>query len=325
LDDANPIAPMMPINAAVAIKKLTRKGKGKFNIAVLMRPCEVRAAIELTKLNQINLDKITLFSYDCPGALPMQNYIAEPEKNEKLFDEIFYDNTWNSKDVKPICKICAYFSNPSSDLHFAFSNKKILLISNTEKGDKVFEDLNISKEEELFEWREKIKEIAEKKLINKKETYDVIKTMVEGFDNLQKTFSNCIGCHNCGTVCPICYCRQCYFDSSVSKPNSDFILIRANDRGGLSLPLDRMMFHIGRMSHMSLSCVSCGLCTDACPVNIPVAKIFSYVSSKTQSTFDYSSGRNTGDPLPMKDYKLEEIGELGKLVKKAEITETSNE
>lgn len=325
LSDANPIAPIMPINAAVALKKLTRKGSGKLNIAVVMRPCEIRAAIELTKLNQINLDKITLLSYDCAGALPMQDYIADPAKNEKIFNEIISDDIWNSKDVKPVCKICDKFSNPASDLHFAIFEKKIMLISNSEKGDKVFENLELKKEIELTEWGKKIENIKKKKLKNKDETFKIIKTMAEGFDNLQETFSHCIGCHNCGTVCPICYCRQCYFDSSVSKPNADFIMMRAKERGGLSLPLDRLMFHIGRMSHMSLSCVSCGLCTDACPVNIPVAKIFSYVASQTQATFDYKSGENAGDPLPMKDYRLDEIGELGKLVKKAEISESHNE
>ena len=35
-----------------------------------------------------------------------------------------------------------------------------------------------------------------------------------------------------------------------------------------------LLFQLGRMSHMSLSCVSCGMCEDACPVDIPVGRIF---------------------------------------------------
>ncbi len=102
-------------------------------------------------------------------------------------------------------------------------------------------------------------------------------------------------------------------------------MMRAEDRGAVSLPLDRIMFHTGRMAHMSLSCVSCGLCSDACPVNIPVAKIFSYVASQTQKTFEYSAGASVGDALPMKEYRLDELGELGKLVKSAEVQEGSHE
>ena len=101
--------------------------------------------------------------------------------------------------------------------------------------------------------------------------------------------------------------------------------MRAEQRGGLSLPLDKLMFHTGRMAHMSLSCISCGLCSDACPVNIPVAKIFSYVASETQKTFEYTAGESFGDALPMKEYKPEELGELGDLVQSAEIQEGDHE
>ena len=62
LEDMNPIAPIMPINAANALKRYTRKGKGKYKIAVLIRPCEIRATIELTKLKQIGLEDVILFS-----------------------------------------------------------------------------------------------------------------------------------------------------------------------------------------------------------------------------------------------------------------------
>ncbi|MDP8204481.1 MAG: hypothetical protein P9L95_08125, partial [Candidatus Tenebribacter mawsonii] len=118
LKDAQPLAPIMPVNAAKALKRFTRKGKGKFNIAVLMRPCEIRATIELTKLNQVNLEDVTLFSYDCVGALPMQDYIADPITGDKKFNKLLTNKNWSSKDVKPVCKICDKFSLSASDLHF---------------------------------------------------------------------------------------------------------------------------------------------------------------------------------------------------------------
>jgi formate dehydrogenase subunit beta len=186
-------------------------------------------------------------------------------------------------------------------------------------------DLELKADTDLAKWQAEIEAGKKLRFKNKSETFKVVKDMVEGFENLAETFSNCIGCHNCGSACPICYCRQCYFETSVSKPNSDVIMLRAEDRGAVSLPLDRIMFHTGRMAHMSLSCVSCGLCSDACPVNIPVAKIFSYVASETQKTFEYEAGASLGDALPMKEYKLDELGELGELVKNAEAQEGGNE
>ena len=84
LKDAQPLAPIMPVNAAKALKRYTRKGKGKYKIAALMKPCEIRATIELTKLNQVHLEDVTLFSYDCVGALPMQDYIADPKSGDTI-------------------------------------------------------------------------------------------------------------------------------------------------------------------------------------------------------------------------------------------------
>ncbi|MEA1972184.1 MAG: 4Fe-4S binding protein [Candidatus Cloacimonadota bacterium] len=325
LKNAQPIAPIMPVNAANALKRFSRKGKGKHKIAALIRPCEIRATIELTKLNQINLENICLFSYDCVGALPMQDYIQDSKKGDKLFDKLLKERSFKSDKLKPVCKMCDKFSLSASDLHFAFDGGKLLLVSNSEKGEKILNNLDLIEKVDLTNWQKNILEKTKTKEKNRKETFKIIKEMTNGFTNLAKTFSHCIGCHNCGSSCPICYCRQCYFDSSVSKPNSDIVMMRANERGAVSLPLDRIMFHTGRMAHMSLSCVSCGLCSDACPVNIPVAKIFSYIASETQKTFEYEAGANVGDALPMKEYRLDELGELGKLVKSAEAQEGNDE
>ena len=325
LKDAQPIAPIMPVNAANAIKRYTRKGKGKHKIAILIRPCEVRATIELSKLNQINLENISMFSYDCVGALPMQDYIADSAKGDELFGKLLQDQNYESDKLKPVCKICDKFSLSASDLHFAFDEGKMILVTNTEKGKNAIAGLNLEYDADLSNWQKDIAEKTAMKSNNRNDSFKIIEKMVDGFTNLAETFAHCIGCHNCGSSCPICYCRQCYFDSSVSKPNSDIVMMRAEERGAVALPLDRLMFHTGRMAHMSLSCVSCGLCSDACPVNIPVAKIFSFVASQTQKTFEYIAGASVGDALPMKEYKLDELGELGKLVKSAEAQEGDNE
>ncbi len=322
LDDANPIAPVMPVQGSKALKSLTRKGKGKLKIAAIMRPCEIRAAIELSKLNQIHLENITLLSYDCPGAIPMANYIDNPQRSEKHFDSIFLENVWQSGDVKPVCQICDNFSLlPATDLHFGLLGSgegTIFLISNTERGQNVLNDMKVECSDDVAGWQNSIAELREKREEKKAEVFESIRLKIEGWDALLKTFSDCIGCHNCGNVCPICYCRHCYFDSEVAKPDSDLILLKAKTRGGLSFPMDKIMYHVGRMVHMSLSCISCGMCEDACPVSIPVAQIFSYVAEKTQRAFDYKAGENTEEPLPMKIFKQEEIQGIKELVDSAE-------
>ena len=315
--DAVPIAPIMPVQGANALSSLTRKGKGNLKIAAIMRPCEIRAAIELAKLEQINLENVSLFSFDCPGALSLSDYVQDPQKGEEVFESFFTKNKWNEESIKPICKMCDNFSLPNYDLHFGIlgtEKNDLLLIPNSIKGEGVLNEMGIAFKNDLSGWKKKVDEIKKEKEKTKKETYHTIQPMVEGLDNLVQTFAKCIGCHNCMSVCPICYCRQCYFDSEVSKFTSDNYMLRAEKHGGLRFPTDIILFQSGRMSHMSLSCVSCGMCEDVCPASIPVAQIFSFVANETQKAFEYQPGRNLGEPLPLKEYKEEELQELKKLV-----------
>ncbi len=319
---ASPLAPVMPVQGAKALKSLTRKGKGTLNFAVLMRPCEIRASIELTKLNQIHPEKITLMSIDCPGALPLSDYIQNPEEGEKRFEALFTGESWSDETSKPVCQICDQFSwQPASDLHFGLmrgQKKGIFLISNSEKGQRVLNEMKLQASESVSEWKKSIEDLTKKRQKKREKRFEEVQTMAKGFEPLLETFAACIGCHNCQSACPICYCRQCYFNSTISRPDSDFIFQKAEVRGGISFPMDRIFFHVGRMTHMSLSCVSCGLCSDACPVSIPVAEVFSYVADQTQRTFEYRAGESGEDAIPITRYRMEEIQGVQNIVHQAE-------
>ncbi len=319
IDQSNPIPPVMPVQGAKALKSLTRKGNGILNIATIMRPCEIRATIELTKLNQVNLDKITLISYDCPGAVPMSGYNNLPDQMEDIFQTALSEKNFESDKMKDVCEMCVDFSNVASDLHFGFAGTDdIYLIPNSEKGQSALDKLDLSTTENLTEWNNTITKIKEIKSQNKARIYEEVQPTVEGLDALLKTYEKCIGCHNCQSACPICYCRQCYFDSATSKQTADYLQAKAEQRGGIAFPRDKVMFQVGRMSHMSLSCVSCGQCMDACPVDIPVGKIFSFVGSQTQDTFEYNAGDSASEAIPLKVYEQDELEKIHKIVKNAE-------
>jgi formate dehydrogenase subunit beta len=113
-------------------------------------------------------------------------------------------------------------------------------------------------------------------------------------------------------VCPVCYCRQCYFDSEAFKLPPENYFERARKKGSLRLPADTLLFHLGRMSHMVLSCVSCGTCEDACPMSLPVGQIFSLVADNAQRQLNYDPGRSREDPLPASVYQEEELEDVEK-------------
>jgi formate dehydrogenase subunit beta len=328
LKTANPVAPTMPVQGAKALKSLTRKGSGGIKVMAVMRPCEIRAAIELMKLNQVGLDNIILISYDCPGAIPLQDYIDDPSGGERRFDDMLDARHTDDAAVKPVCRFCVDFALVDSDIHLAVIGRpegSALLVARSEKGEAVLYAMGIACEEDVSSWAETVlKARARREKIRATALADT-GAGLQGFEGLRKTFATCIGCHNCQSACPICYCRQCYFDSQVATPDAASLLDTASRRGGIAFPGNRVMFHTGRMTHMSLSCVSCGQCSDACPVSIPVADIFSYMAGITQPTFEYTAGRNDGEPLPLRHFREDEVEHVHEIVKSAEEEEVAHE
>jgi len=311
LKDAFPLPPVMSVQGAKAVSSVTRLGKGNMKIAAVMRPCETRATVELAKLGQTNLENITLISIDCPGVLPISDFTGEPNKNMKLFDDAA--KKWDDKIMRPVCQICDKSSMVAGDIHIEIHGAKkdtFFIISNSQKGNDVLNKLDITLKENIDSWNAKVKNISEEKQKKRKKILKDLKSEVGGLDNLIDTFSQCINCHNCMKVCPICYCRVCYFDSDKVKHPPEDYLQRAKNKGSIRFLPDTTLFQTGRMLHMSLSCVSCGACEDVCPVSIPVAQIFSMIADETQGLFDYVSGRDLKEPLPLLAYKEEELHEV---------------
>ena len=315
VDKANPIAPVMPVQGAKALKALTRKGEGSIKVLALMRPCEIKGSIELAKLNQVHLDSVILASYDCPGAVPLKDYTEDPEDSEKKFDAMLGEEDRIASGVKRVCTVCTDFSFVDSDIHFGRygTGGDTIAISRSEKGA----DFLGETDADISAWRGRVEEMTNEAQEVRNASAAEIGSMVQGLEGMVTTFANCIGCHNCQSACPICYCRQCYYDSEVAVPEPDSVHDKAGIRGGISFPRDRVLFHTGRMAHMTLSCVSCGQCTDACPVFIPVASVFSYMADQVQTVFEYRAGVNDGIAVPLRRFQEDETPLIRELLKGA--------
>ncbi|HEX75895.1 MAG TPA: hypothetical protein G4O12_04840 [Dehalococcoidia bacterium] len=312
LKNAYPLPPVMSVQGAKAISSLTGRGKGKKRIAALVRPCEARATVELFKLGQVNLENIFLISIDCPGALPLAEWAKDPKKAEDAFSEVLKGGP--SESIRPICQICDKFSTTGAeDLHIGILGAKagsIFLIPHSPKGEGILDCIGISAEADISEWKSMVDKLTEMRGEKKRQAQTELAAKAVGLDKLLDTFSKCINCHNCMRVCPICYCRQCFFDSDSMKFDFEDYLKRAEMIGGLRFPPETLLFHVGRMLHMSLSCVSCGACEDACPTSIPVAQVFSLVGARNQEAFEYVPGRSLDEPLPLRVYEEEEFEEV---------------
>ena len=74
INGTDPLAPVFPMNAAKVVSKLTRKPLyGR--VAVVLRPCEIRAFVELVKLKQARTEDVVLVGLDCLGAYGNVDYL----------------------------------------------------------------------------------------------------------------------------------------------------------------------------------------------------------------------------------------------------------
>jgi formate dehydrogenase subunit beta len=53
------------------------------------------------------------------------------------------------------------------------------------------------------------------------------------------------------------------------------------------------------------------LCTDVCPVEIPVSTVFRAVGEQAQAIFEYHPGRSLEEAAPVQEFREDELTALG--------------
>jgi len=310
LDEINPFYPVMPVNGGQLLSRFTQMDKP---IAAVIRPCELRAFIELVKREQSSLDNILCITYSCSGVFSLQeNALGNAEKSlTKYWDSV--QNAEIFDEIRPTCKVCENIKPLNSDIYIPVigeNEEQCKMYLNTDKAVKLSEKFECELSDSAFDSKI-IDAIIEKRNIEKKKFYSEIKSNTKNLDDMIDIFGKCIGCHGCSRICPICYCTLCDFESYNFDYNSSILEKELAQKGAIRLPPDTLFFHLGRLSHMSFSCVGCGQCTDVCPADIPVASIFKKIGEETASMFDFEPGRNVDEQIPVMIYKEEEFPELG--------------
>jgi formate dehydrogenase subunit beta len=319
LDQADPLAPVLPINAARAASQLTMTGHHQ-KLGLVLRSCEIRAFVELVKFQQASLDQALIVGIDCLGTYPLTDYQATTDKDQ-LMDELLAGAT--SGDPQPrqglafrsACQICEQ-PLPQGE-HVALTLGMVGL----EPGQ-----LYLKARDDLAEALELTadgtppgRQAAAQSLITARtqardEVLAEVRQRLKAQPNMQgllQEFSACIRCHNCMINCPICYCRECIFRTPTFEHESQLYFQWAERKGTVRMLPDTLLFHLTRLNHMVTSCVGCGLCTDACPADIPVGILFRAVGQEAQAIFDYHPGRSLEEAAPVQEFREDELTALG--------------
>lgn len=310
--NANVFAPLLPVSTGTVVSRLTKTRGFKEPVAVVLRSCELRALVELVKLHQADLENVILIGVDCPGTFPMNTYSSYPGEGKPT--DAILNNGEAEKYMRSACLNCkdpvAEIVDVNIGIFGADLGKGLLLEVKTEKAEKLVDEMDLKEVKDTKKREKAVSDAREKKARARAEFIEK-KGDIKGVDKLLEFFDTCVNCHNCMKACPVCYCKECLFESSVFDLEANKYMAKAKGKGAFKTPTDSLLFHITRFNHMMLSCVQCGLCEQACPSNIPLMDIITEIADNSQKEFDYMPGRDLEDELPMVVYREDEFQDVG--------------
>ena len=315
MDRAAPLTPVMPANGGQVLSHLTQEEPLDEMVAAVVRPCEVRAFNELVKRNKCFADNLVLISPECPGVYPVQR-ASEEGLDEALgpyWDAATKGET--APDLRPVCTGCERFEPVGVDMTVRLVGhkdlgKKLNVRLDSERAMTLVEGLKLTVGKDGTKDPAPLEAMRKHRAEGRVALLNGLEFKGDDMDDFIKQFGRCIGCHACSKVCPICYCQMCYFEARAADARPTWWRNDLSRKGAARVPPGTVLFHIGRILHMSISCVACGMCEDVCPVNIPIGQIFKRVGEATQGIFDYVPGNDPKEEIPIRTFEVDELHEV---------------
>jgi formate dehydrogenase (coenzyme F420) beta subunit len=288
IDEVNPFSPLMTENLARELPRLIGEQSGK-RLGVLLRPCELRALVEVAKHTPVNLENLLTVCVDCLGTLPGEDFkwrAERAESTDELSNEVLqFARQGGILDYRHrmACQMCAMPGAQLADLNINLLGLPVrqhILVQARDAGtaDRLHLDQITDGEagSELADQHEHaLAQLAERR---QRTLERVVKNLAEDqphdLETLIAQLEQCGECQDCMAACPIC--------------TADF-----PERG------EDGHFTRKGMVRWLVSCAGCGMCEQACSSQLPLATIFSLIREQLDEELRYSPGTDWDTPLPV--------------------------
>jgi formate dehydrogenase subunit beta len=258
-------------------------------IGVLLRPCEMRALIEMSKHASFPLKGVLTIAVDCLGTMPPEDYMWRAERRgssgslDKTTLKFARQGGIQAYRYRAACQFCSAPNARGADINFGVIGLPVRQTIAFSVPDPVLQDrLKIDEwgdgqlPRDLLEQRART---LAKMLQRHLRTYERVihslgDLLPDDVDDLVRQIEACGDCQACMQACPIC---------SVDFPR----------------PGEEQRYLRQDVMRWLVSCDGCGMCEQACPRAKPLTAIFTDIRDELAEALGYSPGMYWDQVLPV--------------------------
>lgn len=301
IDSANPLAPVMRVNTAAVISRVQADGRAA-RIGAVVRPCELRATIELAKAGRIDLRRLVLIGIDCMGTYEAEAYeqIARASaRDESPADEMM---RWTRQGpiapyrLRNACQMCEHFTADHADVAIGLIGMNVRERLLVQARDDIAEQLNLAAGD--ADGREKaIARLVSIRHHRRDEAMANASQLLTDLPSLVGVVAGCTACGECLDACPYCGC-EAFAPKPAKEPHTDRL---RGWPGEGRVMRERTVVPFGGLiewGRRAASCVGCGMCESSCARHVPLTSIQAVLGRKVQEEFHYVPGLKLEDKFP---------------------------
>jgi len=291
----NPFLPMMQTNSAPMVDAMTRDHPDR-RFAAMLRPCEIRALVELRKRNRVHTpasaagnhqNSPVLIGVDCSGTCTAAEYARQLEQCcESVLSRAALLYGCHDDDlpypVRMACQMCDMPTPLGADVVIGSLDiapqGHLLVISSNEKMDA---DLKLAEVTDglASEAEVRTREIAaarlsEKRLSLRSELINKRTWQAEDLNSIMAMFARCTLCADCLDECPL-------YDGELSG------MLGVKESHQRTNPL---LTELVGVSRWLASCSGCGMCQEICEHGVSLTPIIVTLSHRIQQELNYKPG-----------------------------------